>query len=36
MATHQCPECGEWVDDSTAEFCPSCGEAIAADDAVPQ
>jgi rRNA maturation endonuclease Nob1 len=28
----QCPECGEWVDDTTAEFCPACGEAINPDD----
>jgi hypothetical protein len=25
--------CGEWIDDTAAEFCPTCGEAITPDDA---
>jgi rRNA maturation endonuclease Nob1 len=24
----QCPTCGEWIDDDTVEYCPSCGEPL--------
>jgi predicted amidophosphoribosyltransferase len=32
IATQQCPECGEWIDDASAEFCPTCGEPVTPDD----
>jgi rubrerythrin len=32
MTTLQCPVCGEWVDDSSNELCPTCGEVISPDD----
>ena len=31
MATQQCPECGEWVDDAVSDVCPSCGELVNPD-----
>jgi predicted RNA-binding Zn-ribbon protein involved in translation (DUF1610 family) len=35
MVTQQCSVCGEWIDDSLAEFCPSCGEVVTPDDGGP-
>jgi predicted amidophosphoribosyltransferase len=32
MTATQCPVCGEWLDDSSSEFCPTCGEVISLDD----